>query len=91
VPPGDRPLVTEQIPESLRQTVDVVFPAFIDELARVAPAQRRQLGRQLVLLRPLRAVDEDGDDLNVRPLKRPRDLAAHEVSRLVQPAVPSAS
>src|SRR3954447_669397 len=80
-------LLAQEDPEAPGQRVDVVVPARVGELARLPPGQRRQVRGKLVLLRHERAVDQHGDDLDVRALERPRDLAAHEVLGIVEAAV----
>ncbi len=70
------------------QCLDVVVPARVGQFTRLAPAQWREIGRQFMFGRHLRAVDQYRNDLYVGALQRPGDLAAHQVVGIVEPAVP---
>ena len=71
------------------EDAEVVIPAPVGDLERVAPGQRGQVRRQVVLLRRWRSSDEHGDDPDVASLEGGGHLDPDKIVRVVESA-PSA-
>ena len=75
----------QQLLQPAHQPPDVVTPATIADLDRVAPGERLHFRRQVVAVGHLRAGDEHRDQVHVGALERRLDLESDEVLGIGDP------